>query len=205
MTFRPFLVASLLFVVAACSSTAQQPSPEPAVMRAKEPGDVAARLARLTADYALQDDPSRTDIRARVGAGDQRRQLGGQLDVVALSGTIPAHGFYLVQLAAGSGSTAALPAPDATGTFDLQEGATRVALVTTRTALTGATPSGWVDAIGINDTEGPEGQPFLVGAGQAARRKGGRCTDTNASRSDFDAVAPAPLNTASAAVACACP
>ena len=37
--------------------------------------------------------------------------------VTDLTGTIPAHGYYLVQQAAGTGGTANLPTPDATGTI----------------------------------------------------------------------------------------
>src|SRR5689334_12373574 len=36
-----------------------------------------------------------------------------------LSGTIPAHGYYLIQEAAGAGGTTSLPTPDATGNINM--------------------------------------------------------------------------------------
>src|SRR5215468_12105610 len=52
-----------------------------------------------------------------------------------LAGTIPPGGYYLVQLAAGSGTAAALPTPDATGTMNMSGTTGTVALVTSRTLL----------------------------------------------------------------------
>ena len=53
----------------------------------------------------------------------------------ALSGTIPAGGRYLVQLASGGANGAALPAADATGTSNLAATGGKVALVDDATAL----------------------------------------------------------------------
>src|SRR6185503_21315430 len=65
---------------------------------------------------------------------------GAQLTV--LSGSIPAGGYYLVQLAAGATPSAALPTPDAIGTTLMSATAGKVALVNNAVALTGACPLG---------------------------------------------------------------
>ncbi|MDX6558687.1 MAG: uncharacterized protein QOF72_1736, partial [Blastocatellia bacterium] len=44
-------------------------------------------------------------------------------NITALSGTIPAGGYYLVQEAAGAGGTTNLPAPDASGGIAMAAGA----------------------------------------------------------------------------------
>lgn len=61
--------------------------------------------------------------------------------VTPLSGSIPAHGYYLIQEAIGAGGTTDLPSPvDATGTISMAAGAGKVALVFGTTALTGQNP-----------------------------------------------------------------
>ncbi len=52
-----------------------------------------------------------------------------------LSGSIPAYGFYLIQEAAGTGGTTALPSPDATGTIAMSGTTGKVALVNSSTSL----------------------------------------------------------------------
>src|SRR6185436_17072748 len=55
--------------------------------------------------------------------------------VTALSGSIAAGGYYLVQEAQGTGGTTNLPAHDATGTTAMSATAAKVALVNTTTPL----------------------------------------------------------------------
>src|SRR5690348_13584327 len=62
---------------------------------------------------------------------------GSSWQVTALSGTIAAGGYYLVQEAAGSGGTTALPTPDATGTIAMASGAGKVALVNGTAMISG--------------------------------------------------------------------
>lgn len=64
----------------------------------------------------------------------------GSWQVTSLSGSIPAHGYYLIQEAVGAGGTANLPTPDATGTIPMAAGAGKVALVNNTAALTGQNP-----------------------------------------------------------------
>ncbi|MFT4264052.1 MAG: Ig-like domain repeat protein [Nocardioides sp.] len=82
----------------------------------------------------------------------------------ALTGTIPANGYYLIQEAAGSAGTADLPTPDATGSAALSGTAGKLFLVKSTTALTstqlaaGAVTSGtgtWAsvaDMVGFGST-----------------------------------------------------
>src|SRR4051794_40141212 len=60
---------------------------------------------------------------------------GTSWQATALSGSIPAHGHYLVQEAAGTGGTTALPTPDATSSINMSGTNGKVALVTSATAL----------------------------------------------------------------------
>src|SRR5262245_1092958 len=53
----------------------------------------------------------------------------------ALTGSIPAHGYFLVQLNSSAAIGASLPAPDATGTTNLAVSGGKVAVVTSGTAL----------------------------------------------------------------------
>ncbi|WP_199140986.1 lamin tail domain-containing protein [Pedobacter sp. ASV12] len=83
----------------------------------------------------------------------------GNWSTTALSGTIKAKGFYLVQGAAGAGGTQNLPTPDATGSLNLSGTAGKVALSNSTTALTGANPTGTniVDLVGYGTANGYEG------------------------------------------------
>lgn len=64
----------------------------------------------------------------------------GTWQVTNLTGSIPSHGYYLVQEAAGAGGTTNLPTPDAIGTIAMAAGAGKVALVFGTTALIGQNP-----------------------------------------------------------------
>ena len=61
--------------------------------------------------------------------------------VTALSGTIPAGGYYLVQETAGTGGTTSLPTPDATGSIALSATAGKVALVSSSATPPAAWPT----------------------------------------------------------------
>lgn len=57
-----------------------------------------------------------------------------------LSGSIPANGYYLLQLGSGGAVGVALPNPNATGTSNMSATAGKVALTNTQTALSGSNP-----------------------------------------------------------------
>ncbi|HTP81210.1 MAG TPA: phospholipase D-like domain-containing protein [Bacteroidota bacterium] len=74
-----------------------------------------------------------------------------------LSGSIPAHGFFLIQEAPGAGGTVDLPTPDVStgaGGIAMSLSAGKVALVSSTTALTGTNPTGGsiVDKVGYGAT-----------------------------------------------------
>lgn len=114
--------------------------------------------------------------------------------------------YYLVQQAAGTGGTASLPTPDATGNVAMAGGSGKVALVNQSTALSGATPSGTqlVDLVGYGSAgafEGSGATPALTNTTAALRAQNG-CTDTNNNSADFSAAVPTPRNTASPVATC---
>jgi hypothetical protein len=129
----------------------------------------------------------------------------------ALSGSIGAGRYYLVQLASTASVGSPLPASDATGTANLATAGGKVALVRDTVALTCGAAAGSCstaplleDLVGYGsatDYEGVAPAPAL-GSTTAAFRGGGGCTDTNANASDFTAVAPAPRNTSSPSASC---
>ncbi|HEU5362212.1 MAG TPA: lamin tail domain-containing protein [Gaiellaceae bacterium] len=128
-----------------------------------------------------------------------------------LGGSIAPGHAYLVQLASGGTTGAALPAAEATGTTNLAASGGKVAVVNGTADLTcGATAGSCagtgsiVDLVGYGtatDYEGTAAAPAPT-ATDAIARAGGGCTDTDANGGDFTAVAAAPRNSASAAVSC---
>ena len=129
----------------------------------------------------------------------------------ALTGTIPAGGRYLVQLASGGTNGAALPTADATGTSNMAATGGKVAIVDSATALScGASAGSCSAALGIEDLigygsaadyEGGGAAPAGSAANALARADGG-CTDTDDNAADFATAAPAPQNSSAAASAC---
>ncbi|WP_236653584.1 endonuclease/exonuclease/phosphatase family protein [Streptacidiphilus melanogenes] len=121
-----------------------------------------------------------------------------------LTGSIAPGGYYLVQEAAGSGGTADLPTPDATGAINLGGTAGTVALVTSQTALTCKTAADCAadatvrDLVGYGTAvvhEGTADAPTLSNTTADTRNATGADSDQNGA--DFTAVAPAPHNSAS--------
>src|SRR4051794_8484397 len=116
-----------------------------------------------------------------------------------LSGTIAAGGYYLVQEAAGTSTTAAnLPTPDATGTIAMAAGAGKVALVQSQTTITAGTAcptAASVDFVGYGtgtncfEGAGPTG---TTSATAAALRNGNGSVDTDSNAADFTVGAPNP-------------
>lgn len=129
----------------------------------------------------------------------------------ALTGSIPAGGRYLVQLASGGTNGAALPASDATGTSNLAATGGKVAVVHDATALScGATAGSCAGSTSIEDLvgygtaadfEGSDAAP-APSATMAIFRSGGGCTDTDDSAADFATAAPNPRNSSAATAPC---
>jgi len=130
---------------------------------------------------------------------------GTSWQVTALHGTLAAGQFYLVQESKGSGGTADLPNPDASGTIAMSATAGKVALVKSDTALKCGTsvlrcsdPAQIADFVGFGATatyfEGT-GPTATLANTTAALRNGGGCADTDNNAADFTVGAPNPRNT----------
>ncbi len=120
--------------------------------------------------------------------------------VTALSGTIPAGGYYLVKQANGTGGTLDLPTPDTTGTIAMGAGGFKVLLVNTTTALLGNSASnaaGIIDYVGCgNATIFETAVAPTPSAVNSVSRKNFGTTDTDNNSLDFTAGAAAPRNSA---------
>jgi uncharacterized protein len=132
----------------------------------------------------------------------------------ALSGSIPAGGRYLVQLASGGANGSALPAPDATGTSNLAVTGGKVAIVDGATSLScGASPGSCSAVSAVEDLVGYGGAADYEGSGAAPAgsattalaRAGGGCTDSDDNAADFATAAPDPQNSSVPASACSAP
>jgi uncharacterized protein len=131
--------------------------------------------------------------------------------VTNLSGTLQAGHYFLIQEAAGSGGTASLPTPDATGAINMGATGGRVALLSSQTALPAQSPAGCpaapnaiVDLVGVAGAacfEGTAGAPAPSNTTADIRANNG-CTDTNNNGADFTAGAPNPRNSGSATNTC---
>ena len=128
--------------------------------------------------------------------------------IVTLSGSIPAGGYFLVQLSGGAnGST--LPTPDqSSGSISMSGTAGKIALVSNATALTGTCPTGGaiVDFVGFGSTANcSETAPTTsLATATTGLRIGDGCTDTNDNSSDFTTSTAAPKNSASTTIMCGC-
>jgi DNA/RNA endonuclease G (NUC1)/fibronectin type 3 domain-containing protein len=116
-----------------------------------------------------------------------------------LTGSIPAGGYYLVQLASSGAVGAGLPTADTTGGTNMSATAGKVALVNTTTAQSGGCPAGAqiIDFVGYGSASCSE--TAVTGAPSATNaviRKGGGCTETDNNGSDFSVAAPTPRNSA---------
>lgn len=122
---------------------------------------------------------------------------GTSWQVTPLNGTIPAGQYFLVQEAAGSGGTTALPSPDAVGTIAMSASSGKVALSSSSAALSGACPISLslVDFVGYGAANCSEtaATPALS-ATAAALRNGNGSIDTNNNAADFTVGAPTPRN-----------
>ncbi|WP_194908598.1 lamin tail domain-containing protein [Catenulispora rubra] len=119
--------------------------------------------------------------------------------VTNLSGSIAPGKTYLVAEAAGTGGTADLPTPDATGAINLSGTSGTVALVTSQTSLTCKTAADCAADTSIKDLvgygtavvhEGSADAPAASNTTSVARDAAG--TDTDQNGADFTAGAPTP-------------
>jgi predicted extracellular nuclease len=158
-------------------------------------------------DYIELFNRSATPVDLSTWSVQYAATKGESWALTKLSGTIQPGQYYLVQEAAGTGGSVDLPKADASGSLAMAGGAGKVALLSTQTALSGATPSstalqdlvGYGSGTNFFEGKGPTG---TLSASLAALRAGGGCTDGNDNSIDFSTVAPTPRNTASALNQC---
>lgn len=113
--------------------------------------------------------------------------------------------FFLIQEAAGTGGTASLPTPDASGSIAMAKDNGKVALVASTTALSGATPGGYVDLLGYGTANHSEGSAAPALTNTTAALRTNVCTDSDNNSADFSAGTPAPRNAATPLAPCSAP
>ncbi|HEY4207399.1 MAG TPA: choice-of-anchor J domain-containing protein [Puia sp.] len=124
---------------------------------------------------------------------------GASWQVTPLTGTIPPHGYYLVEESAGSTPSAPLPSPDASGGIAMSATAGKALLSNSTAAQTGANPSGAtvIDLAGYGSTAtGFEGAPAPVLTNTTSDLRTPDGQDGNNNAIDFVAGKPNPRNVA---------
>jgi 5'-nucleotidase len=152
--------------------------------------------ATLTHDFIELYNPTSAPIRVD-GMSVQYRSSSSTTaatGVTALTGSVPAGAHYLVQEAAGTGGTTALPTPDATGSISMGGSAFTVWLANGTTALNPAADTskvrdGIVDLVGVNSNTSEGAKAAGIGNTTSSSRTGG---DTDDNLTDFKAGAPDP-------------
>jgi Bacterial Ig-like domain/Lamin Tail Domain/Secretion system C-terminal sorting domain len=123
---------------------------------------------------------------------------GATWQVTNLTGTILAHGHYLIQESLGAGGTTPLPTPDASGSIALSATAGKVILCNVATAQTGTNPTGAqvIDKVGFGAAaNGFEGAgPTSAPANATSVQRTPEGTDTDNNNADFTVISPTPLN-----------
>ncbi|CAN3978778.1 lamin tail domain-containing protein [Kitasatospora purpeofusca] len=202
---RALAVASAATVVAALTAlpagTAQAVSPDLVISQVYGGGGNSG--APYLNDFVELYNRGTTPVSVTGWTVQYASAAGSSWSKTTLSGTIAPGKYYLVQEAAGAGSGAALPTPDATGTIAMGANAGKIALVTNSTALTCATgcaaQPGVKDFVGYGTTaSSAEGSPTgNLANTTAAVRAGGGATDTDNNAADFAVTAPTPRNSTS--------
>jgi predicted extracellular nuclease len=154
--------------------------------------------ATYTNDFIELYNPTSAPISVN-GMSVQYRSSGGTTaasGVTALSGSVPAGGHYLVQEAAGTGGTTALPAPDVSGTIAMSGSAFTVWLASGTTALSPAADGtavrdGIVDLVGVNSNTFETAKAAGLGNTTSSSRV---AADSDNNAADFAAGAPDPQN-----------
>jgi DNA/RNA endonuclease G (NUC1) len=124
----------------------------------------------------------------------------------AISGSIEPGKYYLIKLAAGTGGSAELPTPDATGSLSLGGTSGKIILSNAPTALTGACPTGAtvVDRVGYGTSASAtgcatewNGRTANLSNTTAALRLNDGCINTGNAANDFIVLGTNPRNSAS--------
>jgi predicted extracellular nuclease len=198
-----------VFVTAAALTAAPVFAVSPNIVISQVYGGGGNGGATLRNDYVELFNRSTTSVSV-AGWSVQYAATGGSTwSTTPLTGTIPAGGYFLVQMASGGAVGALLPTPDVTGVTNMSATAGKVALVNVATLITGGTvcPTGAtiVDFVGYGPaTTCSETTPTTpnISATLAAFRAAGGCTDTDSNVADFANATPNARNSATATNSC---
>ena len=113
-----------------------------------------------------------------------------------LTGTIKAHGYYLIQEAAGSTTVKDLPTPDAVDTIAMGGKEFKIALVNSREAIQGKDDATVVDFLGVGAADMYETEPADAISNSTAAIRVVDGVDTDNNKADFKAATPNPRNSA---------
>ena len=202
--FRPVLVALLvLFPGLMLASTPAHAVPSDVVISQVYGGGGTT----YTHDFVELHNRGTTTVNISTWSVQVTTATGASWTVTPLLGSIPAGGYYLVRQGTGAGGGAALPAADAIkDDAPLSATAGKVALVSSVTPLSGATPvdvSQVLDLVGYGAASYFEGSPTAaLTASTAALRGDFGCVDTDHNASDFASGVPLPRNSATPGFQC---
>lgn len=150
--------------------------------------------ASYTNDFIELFNPTSSDINLSGYSLEYFSSKGSSGGKTALSGTIKAGGYFLVQEASNAAVGAAMPAADVTGTLAMSATDGSVAL---------SNSAGTIDLIGFGTATKFEGAATsALGATTAALRNASGCTDTDNNKADFAVTTVAPRNSSSPVVIC---
>jgi len=206
------LALLVVSVVMSCTETPTAPHPvspsssprrsagvtPPALVISQVYGGGGNSGATLRNDFIELFNPGGASVTLTGWSVQYTSSAGTTWQVTALSGSIPAGGYYLVQEGQGAGGTTALPTPDATGTIAMSATAGKVAVVSATTALAGTCPAGVVDAVSFGTAASDCGARTTATLSNtiAAIRGDQGCAYTKDLTVDFSTGAPAPRNSA---------
>ncbi len=162
--------------------------------------------ATLRNDFIELFNPTSTAVNVSGWRVAYASATGSSWSYTPLTGVIQPGGYYLIQQAQGTGGTASLPTPDASGTIAMSATAGKIVLVSDGSALSGTCPVGApvVDRVAFGSStaagncvpEWTSRTPAPSNTNAVIRGENG-CAYTGSPNADFAAALPNPRNTAS--------
>lgn len=161
--------------------------------------------ATLTHDFIELFNQGSTSVSLTGWSVQYASAAGTTWQVTPLTGSIAPGGYYLVQQGSSGGGTTPLPTPDAVGAILMAADTGKVALSSSTTPFTGASPTCPVDLVGYGSANAFEGAGPTATTNNttAALRKRGGCFDSDNNNIDFSVTSPNPRNTAAPTSSCA--
>lgn len=158
-----------------------------------------------THDYIELFNSSNTAVDVTGWSVQYASSLGTSWQVTALTGSIPANSYFLIQEGEGNLGTLELPTPDVIGVIAMHGSSNfKIALVDSTTPLDDGCPTGVIDFLGGGSANCSEVSPAPATSNTTALiREQSGCQDTDNNSEDFEALTPTPRNTASPTNVCA--